>query len=271
MSVQKITRGEGKPDSAEPMLPNHLNSPYGGTLKNLLLPEALAVELKRQSEDWLSWDLTARQLCDLELLINGAFSPLEGFLRRPDYDRVCSEMRLADGTLWPIPVVLDVSEAFANGIGSGSQVALRDPEGVMLAVMTVEDLWRPDRATEAELVYGSSDPLHAGVSFLQDQVGPVYLGGRVEGLHLPQYHDFQYLRHTPGQLRAKFHRLGWKQVVAFQTRNPMHQAHFQMTLQAAREQNANLLIHPVVGITLDPVMTVMAGPSMVHTPPRSCC
>ena len=226
-----------------------LNPPYGGSLRNLLAPPKEAAELKAASRDWPSWDLTARQLCDLELLLNGGFSPLQGFLGRGDYDRVCREMRLADGTLWPIPVVLDVSEAFASEVAVGSKVALRDPEGVMLAVITVEDLWRPDRAAEAELVYGTADTHHAGVNFLLDQIGPVYLGGKVEGLQLPHYHDFQYLRHTPGQLRETFRRLGWNRVIAFQTRNPMHQAHFRMTLHAAEECGANLLIHPVVGMT----------------------
>src|SRR6185369_4869014 len=148
-----------------------------------------AEELKMQSRDWPSWELTPRQLCDLELLLNGGFSPLQGFLGQSEYDRVCREMRLAEGTLWPIPVMLDVSETFANKIGAGSKVGLRDPEGVMLAVLTVQDLWRPDRVAEAELVYGTADTRHPGVKFLLDQVGPLYLGGKVEGLQLPHYHD----------------------------------------------------------------------------------
>jgi len=223
--------------------------PYGGALMNLVVNAAMAGELKAQSRDWPSWDLTPRQLCDLELLLNGGFSPLRGFLGQADYERVCREMRLTNGTLWPVPVVLDVSEAFASKIGAGSKVALRDPEGVMLAFLTVQDLWRPDRAVESELVYGTTDTRHAGVKFLLDQVGPVYLGGQVAGLQLPHYHDFRHLRHTPGQLREEFRRLGWNRVIAFQTRNPMHQAHFCMTLRAAEEHRANLLIHPVTGMT----------------------
>ena len=226
-----------------------LNLPYGGSLKDLVLDEAKAAILKAQSRDWPSWDLTARQTCDLELLLNGGFSPLEGFMRRADYDRVCREMRLHDGTLWPIPVVLDVTEAFAGQISLGSKVSLRDPEGVMLAVLTVEDIWRPDRLVEAESVYETARPEHPGVKFLLDETGLVYVGGKVEGFELPAHHDFWNLRRTPVQLRRLFQELGWQRVIAFQTRNPMHRAHFEMTLRAAREHEANLLVHPVVGMT----------------------
>ena len=234
---------------SEPEAPVGLNPPYGGFLKHLLVEKARAEALKTESRDWPSWDLTARQTCDLELLLNGGFSPLAGFMRRTDYEQVCREMRLADGTLWPIPVVLDVSEAFAGQIGLGTKIALRDPEGVILAVLTVEDIWRPDHLLEAESVLGSTSRKHPGVKFLLDQTGPVYVGGSVEGLELPQHHDFQPLRHTPAQLRSLFHKLGWSRVVAFQTRNPIHRAHFEMTQRAAREHQANLLIHPVVGMT----------------------
>jgi sulfate adenylyltransferase len=229
--------------------PEDFLPPYGSAQMDLVLNAATAEALKVKSRDWPSWELTPRQLCDLELVLNGGFNPLRGFLGKADYDHVCREMRLSDGTLWPIPVVLDVSEAFASKIGAGSKVALRDPEGVMLAILTVEELWRPDRVAEAELVYGTTDTHHAGVKFLLDQVAPVYLGGKVEGLQLPHYHDFQYLRHTPAQMRRHFQRLGWRKVIAFQTRNPMHRAHFEMTLQAAEELRAKLLIHPVTGMT----------------------
>ena len=221
----------------------------GEPVMNLLVNATTAEELKQQSRDWPSWELTPRQLCDLELLLNGGFSPLRGFLGQADYARVCREMRLANGSLFPIPVNLDVSDAFADQIGPGAKVALRDAEGVMLAVLSVQELWRPDRVAEAELVYGTADRHHAGVKYLLEQVGPVYLGGKIEGLHLPQHHDFQYLRLTPEQLRGLFQRRGWQQVLAFQTRNPMHRAHFEMSLRAAREHDANLLIHPVVGMT----------------------
>ncbi len=226
-----------------------LITPYGGSLKPLLVDSARAAALKSESRGWPSWDLTARQVCDLELLLNGGFSPLKGFMGRADYERVCREMRLRDGTLWPVPVVLDVSEAFAGKIAAGARVALRDPEGVILAVLTVEDLWRPERRQEAAEVYGTTDLAHPGVRYLFEQVGPVYLGGEVEGLELPQHHDFRHLRHSPEALHRRLGELGWSRVIAFQTRNPVHRAQFEMTLRAAREQQANLLVHPVVGMT----------------------
>lgn len=228
---------------------DQLCPPYGGSLKNLLASPLLAAEFKGESKEWPSWDLTARQTCDLELLMNGAFSPLEGFMTRADYERVCQEMRLANGTLWPIPVVLDVSVAFAGKVSVATKVALRDAEGVMLAVLTVSDVWQPDRLAEAERVLGTANPDHVGVRYLLQESGPVYLGGHVQGMHLPQHHDFPAFRHTPAQLRELLGDAEGGRVVAFQTRNPMHQAHYQMTRRAAREQNARLLIHPVVGMT----------------------
>ena len=223
--------------------------PYGGTLKDLRLDAESARAAKDAAVDYPSWDLTERQLCDLELLANGGFSPLEGFMGQADYERVVTDMRLADGTLWPMPVTLDVSEAFANGIASGDRVALRDPEGVILAILTVSDIWRPDREVEAERVFGTTDPGHPAVSWLRGQSHPVYVGGRIEALDLPVHYDFTHLRLTPAELRERCRRSGWRRVVAFQTRNPMHRAHVELTFLAARQAEANLLIHPVVGMT----------------------
>jgi sulfate adenylyltransferase len=206
-------------------------------------------ELKEASRDWPSWDLTPRQLCDLELLMNGAFSPLQGFMVKRDYESVCSSMRLADGTLWPIPIVLDLPEELAKGLEPGTSLALRDPEGVMLAALHIDDIYTPDRAAEAEAVYGSRNPEHPGVAHLLDRTHPCYVGGRIEGLQRAAHHDFRALRHSPAELRAEFQQLGWRRVVAFQTRNPMHRAHLELTLRAGKEANASLLIHPVVGMT----------------------
>src|SRR5262249_17570887 len=163
-------------------------------------------------------------------------------------DGVCESMRLADGTLWPMPITLDVSDAFAATLQQGSTVALRDPEGVMLAVLHVEDVWTPDREREAQLVFGTTDRLHPGVAAL-DRSNPVYVGGRLEGIQLPSHYDFNALRLTPAQGRDSFRSRGWSKVVAFQTRNPMHRAHQELTLRAAREAGASLLVHPVVGMT----------------------
>jgi sulfate adenylyltransferase len=228
---------------------NVLNPPHGGTLVNLLVDPARAAALQAASQNWPSWDLTPRQLCDLELLLNGGFSPVRGFMGRADYESVCSRMRLADGTLWPIPIVLDVPEAFAGTLASGATVPLRDAEGVMLAVLHVEDVWAPDREAEAQAVYGTTNREHPGVAALLDRTSPHYVGGRLEGLHLPVHYDFKALRHTPAELRDVFAHAGWTRVVAFQTRNPMHRAHHELTLRAARDVEAKLLVHPVVGMT----------------------
>lgn len=228
---------------------DHLISPHGGTLVNLEASAERSAELRGQSRDWPSWDLTERQICDLELLLSGGFSPLNGFMTKDDYERVCSEMRLKDGNLWPIPITLDISEQAAESIAPGQMLALRDPEGVMLAAIHVEDIWRPDLTSEASDVFGTTNPEHPGVGYLLNRSHPIYVGGRIEGLQPPVHYDFRSLRLTPTELRAEFVRRGWTQIVAFQTRNPLHRAHVELTTRAATEAAANLLIHPVVGMT----------------------
>jgi len=211
-------------------------------------PES-ARKLKQEAGDLNSLDLTPRQICDLELLMNGGFHPLKGFLAEADYARVVEEMRLADGTLWPMPVTLDVSQAFADRVEPGQDIALRDQEGVILAIMSVTDRWVPNKAHEAEKVFGADDRAHPAVAYLHDVAGPVYLGGPITGLQPPMHYDYKGRRDTPNELRAHFRKLGWRRVVAFQTRNPLHRAHQELTFRAAREAQANLLIHPVVGMT----------------------
>jgi sulfate adenylyltransferase len=229
---------------------SHLIAPHGGELVQLQVPAARAAELKAQSKDWPSWDLTARQLCDLELLMSGGFSPLRGFMNRADYDGVCKDMRLANGTLWPMPITLDVSEDFAKKLTAGtSKIALRDPEGVMLAVLSVEDIWQPDRTAEAQMVFGSTSAAHPGADYAINKSNPWYVGGKIEGVQEPSHYDFRALRLTPADVRASFSRLGWTKIVAFQTRNPMHRAHVELTMRAAKQVEANLLIHPSVGMT----------------------
>jgi sulfate adenylyltransferase len=228
---------------------DHLVPPYGGALVDVVVDDERASELRKASTYWPSWDLTPRHLCDLELLLSGAFSPLRGFLGSADVASVCADMRLSDGTLWPIPVTLDVPDELATQVGPGASVALRDPEGVMLAALHVEEVYRPDRRAEAQGVFGTTDPAHPGVAHLLDRTHPNYLAGTVEGIQLPAHHDYPALRYTPAELRAEFTRWGWRRVVAFQTRNPLHRAHHELTLRAAKEVEANLLIHPVVGMT----------------------
>ncbi|NNF73060.1 MAG: bifunctional sulfate adenylyltransferase/adenylylsulfate kinase [Rhodobacteraceae bacterium] len=208
-----------------------------------------AQKLKVEAGDLPSWDLTPRQICDLELLMNGGFNPLKGFLSQADYNGVVDNMRLSDGTLWPIPVTLDINQDFADSIEPGQDIALRDQEGVILAIMSVTDKWVPNKAHEAEKVFGADDSAHPAVNFLHNTAGPVYLGGPVTGIQQPVHYDFKARRDTPNELRAYFRKLGWRKVVAFQTRNPLHRAHQELTFRAAREAQANLLIHPVVGMT----------------------
>ncbi|MEL7300510.1 MAG: bifunctional sulfate adenylyltransferase/adenylylsulfate kinase [Pseudomonadota bacterium] len=208
-----------------------------------------AQKMKMEAAELTSWDLTARQICDLELLMNGGFNPLKGFLSEADYNGVVEDMRLADGTLWPMPITLDVSEAFAEGLEIGQDIALRDPEGVILGTMTVTDRWTPDKAREAEAVFGADDMAHPAVNYLHTKAGKVYLGGPVTGIQQPIHYDFRARRDTPNELRAYFRKLGWRRIVAFQTRNPLHRAHQELTFRAAKEAEANLLIHPVVGLT----------------------
>ena len=225
-----------------------LVDPHGGTLVDLVVEPERATELKKQSVEWPSWDLTPRQVCDLELLATGGFSPLRGFLGRADYESVLSSMRLADGTLWPIPITLDVPEALAASLTPGSMLALRDPEGVLLGALEVEETWRPDKEAEAQAVFGTTDSAHPGVAALH-AAAPVYVAGRLEVSALPLYYDYRPLRHTPAQVREQFAAQGWDRVVAFQTRNPMHRAHLELTVRAARDAGAHLLVHPVVGMT----------------------
>ena len=227
----------------------HLVAPHGGALTNLMAEPERAKELQAESRNWLSWDLTPRQLCDVELLLSGGFSPLTGFLGQGDYESVCSSIRLGSGVLWPIPITLDVTETVAKKLKPGTSLALRDPEGVMTAVVEVEDVWQPDRQAEAEAVFGSANREHPGVAYVVNQSNPWYVGGKLEGVEAPAHYDFHSLRLSPAEVRKEFSRLGWRKVVAFQTRNPMHRAHVEITLRAAKEIEANLLIHPVVGMT----------------------
>jgi sulfate adenylyltransferase len=229
---------------------SHLIAPHGGKLVELIAQPERIRELKSHSCQWPSWDLTARQICDLELLMSGGFSPLTGFMNQNDYEGVCHHMRLQSGVLWPMPITLDVKEEFAKTLQPGtSKIALRDPEGVMLAVLHVEDVWQPDREAEAKAVFGTTSTVHPGVDYLLNKANPWYVGGKIEGAQAPSHYDFRALRLTPAEVRAEFARLGWRRVVAFQTRNPMHRAHVELTFRAAKQVEANLLIHPSVGMT----------------------
>lgn len=222
---------------------------HGGELKDLYLSVKKAEEAKKNAKDYPSWDLTHRQICDIELLLNGAFSPLEGFLNQQDYQSVLDNMRLTDGTLWPMPITLDVDEEFAGSLKQGEKIALRDEEGVIIALLDVADIWQPDKTQEAKKVFATDDTAHPAVDYLFNQAGKFYVGGKLTGVSEPSHYDFKTLRDTPAELQQKFKKWGWNKIVAFQTRNPMHRAHQELTFRAAKQVEANLLIHPVVGMT----------------------
>ena len=226
---------------------NHLTPPHGDELVDLLASDERREELKEGSRDWPSWDLTERQLCDLELLLSGAFSPLQGFMSQAVCESVCSRMRLENGLLWPLPILLDVPEELAGTLSKGDPLVLRDPEGVMLAVLHVEDAWALDLPREADAVFGTADRAHPGVDRLFRLRSSWAVGGRLEGVQPPVHYDFVTLRHTPAELRKRFSRAGWRRIVAFQTRSPLYRAQVAMTLRASSEIPANLLLHPVVG------------------------
>jgi sulfate adenylyltransferase len=198
-----------------------------------MVTEERISELKQDFVHLQSWTLNDRQICDLEMIMNGGFSPLIGFLAQEDYDAVCTDMRLQNNDLWPIPITMDVTENTAENLAKKDKLVLRDKEGLALAVLTIGDIWKPDRKKEAEQVYGTIDETHPGVNYLLHESNPIYIGGSVEGVHVPKHYDYQDLRHTPAQLREEFDRMGWSNIVAFQTRNPMHRAHVELTHRAS--------------------------------------
>ena len=225
------------------------NNAHGGALINLYAEGEQQLAEKEKAKSNPSWDLSARQMFDIELLLNGAFSPLNGYLSEADYHSVLDNMRLADGTLWPMPINLDISEAFAAELKSGDEVTLRDPEGVVIANLTVGDLWTPDKGKEALQVFGTTDTNHPGVRTLLNENNPVYVGVSLVGVTPPLHYDFGQYRRTPQQLREHFAEQGLENVIAFQTRNPIHKAHVIMMKRLMAKHQANLVVHTAVGIT----------------------
>ena len=219
--------------------------------KKTISYKELTKVLNKEAVDLSNIVLNQRQLCDLELILNGAFKPLNGFMNQTDYKSVLKNMRLKDGTLWPIPINLDVKEETIKSLNLKKQnkIALRDKEGFLICIMTIEDIWKIDKKNECKSVYGTLDKNHPGVNYLFNKVNDYYIGGKVQLVQLPHHYDYQLLRHTPKELKEQFKKSGWKKVVAFQTRNPMHKAHKEIAYKAAIENGANLLIHPVVGPT----------------------
>jgi sulfate adenylyltransferase len=226
--------------------PASLIEPFGGRLVSLLVPDAEREEARRVASGLPRLQLTPRNVCDLELLATGGFSPLASFMGRADYERVLEEMRLADGTLFPLPVTLTAGRD--AGLKLGGEVALVDQHNNLLASMTVEEIFEWDRAREARLAYGTNDLRHPLVSEMNTW-GELCVTGRLRVFALPRYHDFRSLRMSPAQVRARLGELGGPNVVAFQTRNPLHRAHEELTKRAALAADGVLLLHPVVGLT----------------------
>ncbi|MCP4748441.1 MAG: bifunctional sulfate adenylyltransferase/adenylylsulfate kinase [Desulfobacteraceae bacterium] len=223
-------------------------APHGGEFKDLVVDGDRADTLKDLSFSLADITLSDHHLCDLELIATGAFSPLEGFMVRADYESVLDRMRLQDNTLWPIPICLDIDQTKARNLEAGQSVALRDPEGFLLAVMHIEDIWSADKEKEARLIYRTSNDDHPGVRYLNKNTKNHYIGGRVEVISLPLHYDYRTLRRTPREIRLEYQKLGWQRIVAYQTNSVIHRPQFEMTLEAMRQAKANLLLLPIVGV-----------------------
>ena len=220
---------------------------HGKNAVDLVVGEKEAEQLKVEALDWQSITLTDRQVNELELLLNGGLSPLSGYMSESDYRSVIQTHRLSDGTLFPMPVCLDIAPEFAEKIQPGDKIALRDPEGFMPAVLTVAEIWQVDLEEEAQAIFGTESPEHPGVRYFLENHHSVYVSGEVTGAGLPLHFDFEMVRDTPPELRQHFHRMGWKDVLAFTTSEPMHRLQRQLTLDVAREHGLNILVHPLVG------------------------
>ena len=223
-----------------------LISPYGGKLVNLVVDDEERVGLIGYASELPSLQLSPRSLCDIELLAVGAFSPLDRFMGKADYTRVVEEMRLADGTLFPIPVTLPAADT--RSIQVGRDIALRSPKNDLIAVMTVEEAFSWSLSEESQLVFGTKDVRHPLVAEMA-LWGRTYLSGSLKVIDLPKHYDFAELRKTPAEVRSALEKLGYRNVVAFQTRNPIHRAHEELTKRAAAQVGGALLLHPVVGLT----------------------
>jgi sulfate adenylyltransferase len=225
-----------------------LISPYGEKLVDLLVPFERLEEVKEYAGRLPSLQLTERALCDLELLASGGFSPLDCFMGAEDYQRVLDEMRLANGYIFPIPVTLPVDESAHELLHLDRDIALRNAKNELLAVMTVEELYPWDLREVAEKVFGTQDLRHPLVAEMH-RWGKLNISGRLQVLQLPRHYDFQELRLTPAQTRARLEQFSHSNVVAFQTRNPLHRVHEELTKRATQEVDGTLLLHPVVGMT----------------------
>ncbi len=224
----------------------NLITPYGGKLVDLVVKGAEREELIARASKLPSIKITMRNLCDLELIATGGFSPLNTFMGKADYERVLKEMRLADGTLFPLPITLTAEPKELPTVGE--EVVLRNANNDLIAVMTLDEIYHWDAETEAALAYGSTDTKHPMVSEM-GRWNKVCISGPLKVINLPKYYDFVNLRFTPAQVREMLEAMGHDNVVAFQTRNPLHRIHEELTKRAAAQVNGSLIVHPVVGMT----------------------
>jgi len=205
--------------------------------------------LKLDAQNLTKLNLNEQQLYDLELLCNRAFYPLSGFMVRKDYESVLSNSRLANGSVWPIPICLDVPEALATSLEPCNDLGLCDSEGFLLAILHIKDIWKPDKRLEARAIYGADDEhLHPSVFNLFNKIESWYIGGSIEGLHHPLHFDFMDLRYPPSETYRRFTQNGWRNVIGFHTEKLLHCAHKEMIIQAARDARANIFLQPVAGL-----------------------
>lgn len=196
-----------------------------------------------------SWVLTDRQLCDLELILNSGFYPLKTFLNKKDYDSVLNKMRLSNGSIWTVPINLDVTSQFVESLSLGERIILKDSEGFSIASMIISEFWKPDLKVEAKLLYNTVDQTHPGVHYLMNRINDYYVTGKLQLIKEPTHYDYSQIRHSPQEIKSIFAKLGWKKIIAFQTRNPLHRAHVEMIKRSMKNYNSKILIHPVVGMT----------------------
>ena len=225
--------------------------PYGGELCNLVLPREEAENLKLEGASLPAVTLSQRQVCDLEMLMNGSYSPLKGFMNEEEYNSVVEDCRLANGLLWPMPITFDVPQDFIeiNNIIPSAKIALQDGEGFMLAVLTINSIWSPDKDNEAEKIYGTTSLDHPGVSYLKEKTQPIYIGGAIQGVQLPEYYVFETYRRTPQKQRELFAKKGWRKIIGYQTSKIIHRLLRELLVSIAKQNQAHILIHPTIGST----------------------
>ena len=225
---------------------NKLITPYGEKLVNLIANEEEIADLKNLATELNSVQISERSMCDFEMMSTGAFSPLDRFMNQADYQSVVETQRLSNGTLFPIPITLPINST--DDVKLDSQIALRSPKNDLLAIMTVEEIYECDQKADAKKVFGTDDTKHPMIAEMETW-GKYNISGKVQRIQTPSHSDFNPLRLTPGETRLRLEEFGYENVVAFQTRNPLHRVHEELTKRAAESVDGVLLIHPVVGMT----------------------